>query len=105
MLVRFETPAYATIVMFGEVAIALLKLMGQSGTVPGALLAEDIPRALAQLKAAVAEHPQRPLNPQPGTQRSADAGEPVSLAQRALPLIGLLEAAARTGEHVIWEQV
>lgn len=104
MLVRFETPAYATIVMFGEVAVALLKLMGHSGTVPGALLAADIPQALAKLKAAVAEHPNVPLDPSPQSQRPLDERESVSLAHRALPLIELLEAAARAGENVIWEQ-
>ncbi|MFY9974144.1 MAG: DUF1840 domain-containing protein, partial [Chromatiaceae bacterium] len=58
MLVTFKTEAYANITMFGEVAVTLLKLMGHSGTIPGALLAEDVPTALARLKAAVAEHPE-----------------------------------------------
>ena len=63
MLVTFKTEAYANITMFGEVAVTLLKLMGHSGTVPGALMAEDVPAALERLKAAVTEHPQTPLDP------------------------------------------
>ena len=39
MLVTFTTSAYANITMFGDVALHLLKLMGHSATVPGALLA------------------------------------------------------------------
>ena len=45
MLVTFKTEAYASITMFGDVAVALIKLMGHSGTVPGAVLAEDVPAA------------------------------------------------------------
>ena len=40
MLVTFSCPAYADITMFGDVAVRLLQLMGHSGTVPGALLAD-----------------------------------------------------------------
>ena len=34
MLVTFTTNAYADITMFGDVALAMLKMMGHSGTVP-----------------------------------------------------------------------
>jgi hypothetical protein len=103
MLIRFETPAYATITMFGDVAVTLIKLMGHSGAVPGALLAEDVPAALARLKHAVAEHPDATLDPAAPTPSKNDDSPHVSLAHRALPLIELLEAAAREGENVMWE--
>ena len=45
MLITFSSSAYANITMFGAVALRLLKQMGHSATVPGALLAEDIPAA------------------------------------------------------------
>ena len=103
MLIRFETPAYATITMFGDVALTLIKLMGHSGTVPGALLAGDIPAALERLKTAVAEHPDATLDPSTPNRRQGDESPHISLAHRALPLIELLEAAAREGENVMWE--
>ncbi|MBK1719435.1 DUF1840 domain-containing protein [Thiocystis violacea] len=103
MLIRFETKAYATITMFGDVAVTLIKLMGHSGRVPGALLAEDVPAALERLKAAVAEHPDDPLDPAGNAARARDEGQRVSLAHRALPLIELLTAAAADGENVMWE--
>jgi len=102
MLIQFQTPAYATITMFGEVALTLIKLMGHSGAVPSALLAEDIPAALTQLQTAVAAHPEQPLDP--ATTATA-AGQHVSLAHRAQPLIALLQAAAAAGNSVLWEQV
>ena len=103
MLVRFETKAYATITMFGDVAVALIKLMGHSGAVPGALLAADIPAALARLESAVAAHPELALDPGNQPAKRGEEQEHVSLAHRALPLIELLKAAAARGEHVMWE--
>jgi hypothetical protein len=43
--------------MFGEVAVGLLKLMGQSGVLPGAILAADIPAAVQRLRSAVDKQP------------------------------------------------
>ena len=104
MLVTFETKAHANITMFGEVAVALLKLMGHSGAVPSALLAEDVPAALARLRAAVSENADVPLDPSTGKD-DKDNGEErhVSLGHRALPLIELLAAAA-AAENVMWYQ-
>ena len=56
MLVTVTTDAYSDITMFGNVAVRLLRLMGHSGTVPGALRAEDVPAALQRLEAGLADH-------------------------------------------------
>ena len=53
MLVTFTTDAFADITLFGDVALAMLKMMGHSATVPGAILADDVPAALSQLTAAI----------------------------------------------------
>lgn len=107
MLVTFSCPAYADITMFGDVAVRLLKLMGQSGRVPGALLAEDVGAALARLEAGVAEAEQRPPEQAPKDKRG-DADEEerrvVGLRHRALPLIGLLRAAQQAEVDVIWDK-
>ena len=101
MLVTFSCPAHADITMFGDVAVRLLKLMGHSGTVPGALLAEDVEAALEHLEAAVAADEQLP---QPGESAQGDDDEPaVSLPHRALPLIELLRAAAKAKCHLMWD--
>lgn len=103
MLITFTTPAHADITMFGDVGIALLKLMGHSGTVPGALLADDVPAALERLKKAVDKNPNAPLNPKPVDDDPRARSElSVSLSHRAMPLIELLEAAARDGKNVMW---
>jgi len=103
MLITFRTKAYADITMFGEVALTLIRLMGHSGSVPGAILAEDVPAALARLRSAAEATPDAPA-PGPTMGRGADAEEPpVTLSHRALPLIALLEAAVRDHCNVMWD--
>ncbi len=98
MLVTFTTDAYADITMFGDVAVALLKMMGHTGTVPSAILAEDVPAALSRLTAGVEAEKEAP------TIEDEDEDEPqVSLSNRALPLIDLLTAAAKDGCDVMWK--
>ena len=102
MLVTFSCSAYADITMFGDVAVNFLRLMGHSGAVPGAILAEDIQAALDRLVTATQVEQQRPGPEMPG---EIEDGEPVvSLSHRALPLIELLKAAAKTKCNVMWDK-
>lgn len=104
MLVTFSCPAYADITMFGEVAVRLLKMMGHSGTVPSALLAEDVQPALEHLTAAVDEVGQSPESEVSANDEEDEDGEPtVSLPRRALPLMELLKAAAKAKCNVMWD--
>jgi hypothetical protein len=100
MLVRFRSDA-GDLIMFGDVAVKLLKMMGQTGDVPGAILGADIPKALERLQNAVGA-------PQETPQRSAEPAReerdlPVSLRQRAFPLIELLQRAIKKNVDVIWQ--
>lgn len=104
MLVTFSCKAYADITMFGDVAMNMLKLMGHSETVPGAILAEDVPAALERLKGALANMKAPPAPKGSGKSVDEDEDEPsVSLAHRALPLVELLTAAARQKCDVMWK--
>lgn len=102
MLVTFSCPVYADITMFGDVAVHLLKLMGHSGTVPSALLAEDVQPALERLKAGVKAEAALPVAEE--AQQEDDDEPVVSLSHRALPLIELLTAAAQANCNVMWEK-
>jgi hypothetical protein len=99
MLVRFDSKV-GSITMFGDIATELLKLMGQTGALPGALLAADIPAAVERLRQAVEKQPVKPA----GEERKDDAEPKVSLRQRAFPLIELLDRAAKRGADVVWDQ-
>ena len=101
MLVTFTCKAYADITMFGDVALGMLKMMGHSETVPGAILAEDVPAALDRLKRAIKA---APSSSESKKSEDDDSDEPpVSLAHRALPLIELLTAAAQQKADVMWK--
>jgi len=98
MLVTFTTKNYADIMMFGNVAQVLLKMMGHSTTVPGVILAADVPAALERLKKVI--DAEKTLPPDTDT----DEKEPVvSMAHRAFPLIELLAAAVKADANVTWK--
>ncbi len=104
MLVTFRTETHANIILFGDIAVQLLKMMGHSGTVPGALLAADVPAALAHLKQALAaEQPVAVVDTEDQAEDEQEKEPPVGLAQRAFPLIELLAAAATAHDDVMWK--
>jgi len=101
MLVKFDSEA-GSFTMNGDIAVQLLKAMGHSGTVPSAILPRDIPAALARLKAAVDASPKAAAEA-PGRDDKDRKEVPVSLRQRAFPLIDLLARAAEKGAEVMWK--
>jgi hypothetical protein len=111
VLVTFKTSAYSDITFFGDAAVSLLKLMGQSGNVPGALLAADIPEALQTLHEGLANlsNAESESNAGSSTANSesslddSDGTPAVALQTRAGPLISLLQAAADSNESVLWD--
>jgi hypothetical protein len=104
MLVTFESKV-GRITMFGDIAVQLLRMMGHSGTVPGALLAPDIPEALAKLRSALAVAGETDsAGPADDEEETPEKAVRVSLRTRAFPLIQLLEDAAKQGSDVLWDQ-
>lgn len=100
MLVTFSTSRYSDIMLFGDVAKQLLQLMGHSGTIPGAILADDVPKALQGLQQGLTSA----TSPESTEQTEAEA-EPIhiSLNKRALPLIELLQSAIQNHSDVMWK--
>ncbi|MGH1430032.1 MAG: DUF1840 domain-containing protein [Neptuniibacter sp.] len=98
MLITFTTDAYSSITMFGDVGLSMLEMMGHSATVPGAILAADVPEALSKLTAAVEANKKQPLV----MDKDAEETE-VSITNRALPLIDLLAAAVKEKSDVMWK--
>lgn len=105
MLIVFKTQGAADVLMFGEVAFALIEIMGKQPGERGIVTAFEVPEALGRLRKALAadKAAPKPLGPQDDTDREADGERRfVSLGQRALPLIGLLEHARREELPVLW---
>jgi hypothetical protein len=106
MLITFKSDAYADITMFGDVAKQLIKMMGHSGTVPGAILAKDVPTALDRLKRVMdVEKSAASASPENAQDKDLDDDQAVSMAYRALPLIELLTAAAKKNRDVMWQKM
>ena len=105
LMVTFQSKASADVVMFDDVAIRLIKMMGHSGTVPGALLAEDVDGALNKLKQAIEAEKAAPDANEPVQPDEHDSDQPaVGIAVRAWPLIEFLKASATAKCNVMWEK-
>ncbi len=104
MLVTFKSKAAGDVPMYAEHAKLLLSLVGKSlepeSAPKGIITAADVPEALAKLKAAASASRRAekdgPRDEEPGQALS------VGLAQRAFPLIDMLERAAKDGRDVVW---
>lgn len=100
-MVKFDSNA-GTLTMFGDVALQFLKLMGHSGTIPSAIKADDVPAALAKLESALGAQPAEGApKKKSGDDREP---EPVSLRQRAFPLVQLFKRAAEKHCDVMWDR-
>ncbi len=108
MIVKFSTRVGA-LTMHGDAAVALLRAMGHSGAVPGAILAAELPAALANLRRAIeslaAAPPPPPPPPAEGDENDEEEREPpVSLRMRSVPVIDMLETAITRDSDLMWER-
>lgn len=113
MLVTFRSTATESITMFQDVAVQLLKLMGATGRIPGALGPDDVVLALQRLehateriKAGTHVTAARPADNEDAKNEDEDDEErepPVDLATRAVPLLSILKRAAAAKAEVMWE--
>ena len=111
MIVTFQSPASGDVIMFGDVAQRMMKLMGKDVTDKGIVTVEQLPQAIALLKAAIAEDKQQRAGKQeedlpqtePDRSGSAQNSRPfVTLTQRAVPLLELLEWSLKKKKPVVW---
>ena len=107
MIVNFST-RFDRLTMFAEPALALLGMLGHSARVPGAILGDELPSALARLRSALDQSGHMP-SPVPVAQPDdeSDPGSreaPVDLATRAVPLIAMVERAIARGSDLMWDR-
>lgn len=102
MLITFKSKASGDVIMFGDVAKRLLEIMGKAPDDKGIITVEQLPEALARLRKAAEDDRkvQREVQGEEEPQRSG--GGFVSLSQRAVPLIELLEWSVKKGVPVTW---
>jgi hypothetical protein len=101
MLIKFYSKV-GSFTMFGDIAKQLLKMMGHSGAVPGAVRAADLADARQRLESAVAAAGSAPSESE--ADEDDDEKPPVTLRQRAYPLIDLLKRAQEEDCDVLWDK-
>jgi len=102
MPITFKSKHAPDILMFESIAMQLIKAMGHSGTVPGAVAAEDVSAALQHLEQRLAAPDDVPES-RNNVQGDDDREPPVSMAHRALPLINMLKSAEKEADYILWE--
>ena len=106
-LVRFSSKAAGEIFMFEDNAHRIFEILGKDATPKGIVTAEQVPAALAALRAAVEEERRLAVANGPGAnnpddQQSGENPQFIRLGQRAFPLIDMLERAAKKKVDVLW---
>jgi len=108
-LIVFRSKAAAEIYMFAETARRMLQIIGKPDSDRGVIRPEELDEALSRLTAAV-EQEKSELRDERARrevdERTADAHRervpPITLGQRAFPLIEMLRAAQRKRVDVTW---
>lgn len=108
MIVTFQSPASGDVIMFGDVAHRMMEIMGKDPDVKGIVTVEQLPDAIARLKAAIEEDKRKAAGMSEDERPQTETGEGgvkrpyVSLLQRAVPLIELLEWSLKKQKPVVW---
>lgn len=101
-MITFRSEVGPDVMMFDPVAHRMMDLLGKEHSAQGVVTVEQLPAAIATLKDAIAKD--RAAH-QPHVEEDEDeapANRPVSLAQRALPLVELFDISLARGKPVTW---
>jgi len=109
MLITFHSAAAADVIMFGDVARTLLGILGKDPADRRGIVTEaQLPEAIARLKAAMSED-RAASRAEPADDEDDDEpaskgmAAPVNLAQRAWPLLDMLEYSLKENCPVTWD--
>lgn len=101
MLVRFDSKV-GTFSMFEKDARTMIKLMGHSDKIPGAILGAEAEKTLQIFQTGLSEAAKQD-NQHAAPKHDDDAEETVSVNRRAYPMLELLKKAAKQKETVMWD--
>jgi hypothetical protein len=111
VLITFKSSADGDVIMFGEVGQHMLKVLGKDASdARGIITLEQLPEAVHTLQAAIeadkaaqAAHPPEDDFYAEQDRIQAKIEPIVRFAQRAVPLLFLLQHSERAGVVVTWE--
>lgn len=100
MLVKFLSSETGELLMFAEVAGALLRAIGKECTARGTFTREQMMPGAKLLREAVARGEGEVANDEDGS-----GEKPVAMRSRAFPLIDMLERSSQGGAkaNIVWE--
>lgn len=107
-MITFRSRASSDVMMFDDVAKRMMELMGKEPESRGIITVEQLPEAIARLKAALAEDKaahqgeQEEDRPQSEATPSGGSRPYVGLGQRIVPLLELLEWSLKDEAPVLW---
>lgn len=107
MLVTFTSSTSGEIMMFAPIARQLLEVLGKECSARGVITTEQLPQAIHCLRQAVSAASAPPAADEGSV--TADGGDDpaegprVGLAQRAYPLIDLLEWTQQREGFILWQ--
>jgi len=103
MLYEFKSRATGNVVMTQKVAERLLAIIGKPAGPKGIILPEQMPAAIAALEAAVAEERAAAADaPEEDEDERRERPVPVTLGQRAWPLIDMMKTAYAAEREITW---
>lgn len=106
MLVTFSCKDHNDVTMFGDIAQSFIQMMEYTTEIPGAIMAEDVERALANLEKNLVVVAAKQCNTQDDQQAIDldDEKEPeIDITVRAVPLIDLFKTAISVKSYVMWK--
>jgi len=109
-LVVFRSKAAGEIFMFAETARRIFAIIGKAEAPRGVISAEQLGEAISRLTAAVEEEKEEIRRAREEAEQSQRRGEAtadapsgaITLAQRAFPLLEMLQAAQKKRVDVTW---
>lgn len=106
MLVTISSSTSGQIQMFAEILRRLFDIVGKECTARGVFTNEQLPEAIKTLQHAIVAEKAAGQQPPPPVRDSgpdeAQEATSVGLAQRAYPLIELMERTSKEGGYLMW---
>lgn len=108
MLVRFSSQATANLLMFDDVARALLKVINKAPTQRGVITIDEMAPSLVRLHALTEQEKRMREGRErreelPIPEVGIEPHELIGLSVRALPFIKMLDQAQRENKEITWE--
>jgi Domain of unknown function (DUF1840) len=108
VLYKFKSKATGDLIMLEPAGRRILQLIGKEASAQGIIEPNDMPAAIAALQQAIAQEEahQKEMQAQAAQDTSTDeppsSAETISLKQRALPFIDMLQRAHAENKDIVW---